>query len=540
MYDLVDLNGKARMHSLLRHRVLSPIAVSLALIAWQLPALSGDARPLPGMSGGTAAGFRTIRLPTEKLLPDNAPNEFEVSLEEASPIDLATSLALAGAENPEIMIALQRTVAATARQQYAAAQALPNINLGTNFDFHHGALQQANGNILQVNRDAMYIGAGAQAVAAGSVSIPGVQYNLNVGESLFRYYEMRQRRDAAAHRINAVRNQILMNVSVAYVDLVGAQAQRSLAVQSRKEAHEFALITAAYAKTGQGLPADAERAATELELREADLVRAEAEVAVASAHLAELLNLNHSYRMYATDNYLVPHPAVPELIPRTELLAIALIQRPELHEHQALVHAALMGLQSAKMLPFSPQIMFGFSSGMFGGGSNLVAGPTSVSGAAPNQARFSTLDGRSDLDAVAYWSLRNLGVGNKALISGAQARWQQADLDMLNTLNRIRQEVVDAQIRTHTYYSQLHLRERAVRAGLEAHREDLIRIRSNEGRPIETLDSLRLLKQARQDYVETIVRYNKAHFELYTALGNPPADMIVRPVNTKAAPMVAP
>lgn len=540
MYDLVDLNWKARMHSLLRHRVLSPIAVSVALIAWQSPAFSGDARPLPGMSGGTAAGFRTIRLPTEKLLPDNAPNEFEVSLEEASPIDLATSLALAGAENPEIMIALQRTVAATARQQYAAAQALPNINLGTNFDFHHGALQQASGNILQVNRDAMYIGAGAQAVAAGSVSIPGVQYNLNVGESLFRYYEMRQRRDAAAHRINAVRNQILMNVSVAYVDLVGAQAQRSLAVQSRKEAHEFALITAAYAKTGQGLPADAERAATELELREADLVRAEAEVAVASAHLAELLNLNHSYRMYATDNYLVPHPAVPELIPRTELLAIALIQRPELHEHQALVHAALMGLQSAKMLPFSPQIMFGFSSGMFGGGSNLVAGPTSVSGAAPNQARFSTLDGRSDLDAVAYWSLRNLGVGNKALISGAQARWQQADLEMLNTLNRIRQEVVDAQIRTHTYYSQLHLRERAVRAGLEAHREDLIRIRSNEGRPIETLDSLRLLKQARQDYVETIVRYNKAHFELYTALGNPPADMIVRPVNTKAAPMVAP
>jgi outer membrane protein TolC len=540
MYDLVGLNWKARMHSLLRHWILSLVVVGLTLIGWQSPLISSDERSLPGMSGGTAAGFRSIRLPTEKLLPDKAPNEFEVSLEEASPIDLATSLALAGAENPEIMIALQRTVAATARQQYAAAQVLPSINLGTNFDFHHGALQQASGNILRVNRDAMYIGAGAQAVAAGTVSIPGVQYNLNVGESLFRYYEMRQRRDAAAHRINAVRNQILMNVSVAYVDLVGAQAQRSLAVQSRKEAYEIAQITAAYAKTGQGLPSDAERAAAELQLRDADLARAEADVAVASAHLAELLNLNHSHRMYATDNYLVPHPAVPELIPRTELLAIALIQRPELHEQQALVHAALMGLQNAKMLPFSPQIMFGFSSGMFGGGSNLVAGPTSVSGAAPDQARFSTLDGRSDLDAVAYWSLRNLGVGNKALISIAQARWQQADLELLNTLNRIRQEVVDAQIRTHTYYSQLHLRERAVRAGLEAHQEDLIRIRSNEGRPIETLDSLRLLKQARQDYVETIVRYNKAHFELYTALGNPPANMIVRPVNANAVPMVAP
>jgi outer membrane protein TolC len=525
----------------LRFRWLPSVTLCATMVvAGRAPSYADDGR-LPLMKGTTAVALRTGRLPTEKLLPDDPANEIKVSLEdEASPIDLATSLALAGDENPQILIAMQRTVAATARQQFAAAQALPNINLGTNFDFHHGALQQASGNILNVNRDAMYIGAGAQAVAAGSVSIPGVQYNLNVGESLFRYYEMRQRRDASAHRINAVRNQILMHVAVAYMDLVAAQAQRSLAIQAKKESQEVARITSAYAKTGQGLPADAERAATELELRDADLVRAEAEVNVASARLAELLNLNHSYRMHATDNYLVPHPAVPELIPRTELMAIALIQRPELQEHQALVHAALMGLQNAKLLPFSPSIMFGFSSGMFGGGSNLVAGSTSVSGAEPNQARFSTLDGRSDLDAVAYWSLRNLGVGNKALINIAQTRWQQADLEMLNTLNRIRQEVVDAQIRTHTYYSQLHLRERSVLTGLDAFRHDMIRIRSNEGRPIETLDSLRLLRQARQNYVETIVRYNKAHFELYTALGSPPADMIVRPLATDEASTIAP
>jgi outer membrane protein TolC len=532
MYDQPG-HKLARRQCLRRHRSLFSIGLLLASASTSL----GGENPRSEHREVPAVGYRSSRLPSERLLPPDPANEIKVPLDEqASPIDLATSLALAGAENPEILIAMQRTVAATARQQYAAAQALPNINLGTNFDLHRGALQQANGNILQVNRDAMYIGAGAQAVAAGSVSIPGVQYNLNVGESLFRYYELRQRREAAAHRINAVRNQILMNVATAYVDLVAAQAQRSLAIQAKKEMQEVAQITAAFAKTGQGLPADAERAAAELELRAADLVRAEAEVAVASARLAELLNLQYSSRLHAADNYLVPHPAVPELIPRTELLAIALIQRPELHEHQALVQAALIGLKNAKMLPFSPQIMFGFSSGGFGGGSNLVAGSTSVSGAATDQARFSSLDGRTDLDAVAYWSLRNLGVGNKAIINVAQARWQQADLELLNTLNRVRQEVVDAQVRTHTYFSQLHLRERAVLAGLAAHNEDLIRIRSNEGHPIEALDSLRLLKQARQDYVETIVRYNKAHFELYTALGSPPANMVVRLVDTDNSP----
>lgn len=517
-------------------------SLALCLVGAMGVACGADPPNIPPSPNRSAAG-QTSRLPVAgRLLPAENPQEIKLSLDEVAPIDLTTSLALAGAENPHILVAMNRTLAATARQQLAAAQALPNINLGMNFDLHNGALQQASGNVLQVNRDAFYIGTGAQAVAAGSVSIPGIQYNLNVGESLFRYYEMQRRRDAAVHHVTAVRNQVLVGVANAYIDLVGTQALRSVAYQARTETQEAAQITAAYAKTGQGLPADAERAATELELREADLVRAEADVSVASARLAELLNLKQSQRLYAADNYLVPHPAVPELIPRAELLAIALIQRPELHEHQSLVHAALMDLYNARMLPFSPQVMFGYSDGMFGGGSNLVAGPTSVSGAAPNQARFSTLYGRSDLDVVAFWSLRNLGIGNKALIGAAQARWEREDFELLETMNRVRQEVVDAQIRTHAYYSQLHLRERAVQSSLKASREDMIRIRSNDGRPIETLNSLRLLRKARRDYVETIVNYNKAHVDLYVALGNPPVDMITRPASTDdlAVPLPAP
>jgi len=107
--------------------------------------------------------------------------------------------------------------------------------------------------------------------------------------------------------------------------------------------------------------------------------------------------------------------------------------------------------------------------------------------------------------------------------------------------DRVRQEVVDAQVRTHAYFAQINVREKAVRTGLLAQREDLARIRSNEGLPIETLDSVRLLREARRSYIKTIVEYNRAHFQLYTALGSPPADMLVRnvdngPHNRKAVP----
>src|SRR4051794_23242652 len=55
------------------------------------------------------------------------------------PIDLRTALDLAGAGNPELMIARQRVAEVSAVRQLAAAQLLPNLNVGTNYDLHRGA-----------------------------------------------------------------------------------------------------------------------------------------------------------------------------------------------------------------------------------------------------------------------------------------------------------------------------------------------------------------------------------------------------------------
>src|SRR4029077_15060131 len=108
--------------------------------------------------------------PTEPLLPQ-APSFMGTSF---VPIDLNTALRLAGVQNPDILVAQSRVVESEALRQLAAAQFLPSINLGTNYDSHTGPLQQSNGNILSVNRSALYVGAGANAIAAGSVNIPGV------------------------------------------------------------------------------------------------------------------------------------------------------------------------------------------------------------------------------------------------------------------------------------------------------------------------------------------------------------------------------
>ena len=80
---------------------------------------------------------------------------------EVQPIDLDTALRLAGVQNPELNVARQRVLEAVAVRQLAAARFLPSINPGMNYDTHSGNLQQSNGNILSVNRSAVYVGAGA-------------------------------------------------------------------------------------------------------------------------------------------------------------------------------------------------------------------------------------------------------------------------------------------------------------------------------------------------------------------------------------------
>ena len=160
-------------------------------------------------------------------------------------IDLPSALRLAGSQNPALAIAYQRTLAATAEQQFAAAKLLPNLNGGTNFDGHSGVLQQSSGNILNVHRDSLYVGAGAGAVSAGTVCIPGVQYNVNLSDAIFDYLITRPAIDRARFLNQAVGNTLQRDAALAYGELLRAEGIRAIMRQIRDDAAEVARVTAA-------------------------------------------------------------------------------------------------------------------------------------------------------------------------------------------------------------------------------------------------------------------------------------------------------
>jgi outer membrane protein TolC len=443
---------------------------------------------------------------------------------EVQPIDLTTALNLAGVQNPELNIARTRILEAAAMRQLAAAYFLPSINPGMNYDSHTGNLQQSDGNILSLNRSAVYVGAGANAVGSGTVTVPGVFLAENIGQGIFMYLAARQTVRQREFQTIAVRNQMFLQVAWAYSELLRAEGRHAAQLQAREEARLIAKLTADYARTGQGREADANRAATRLARREADIQAAEGEVLAASANLCRLLNLDPSIRLHPTDAFVVPFPIVPDPMPVAELIALGLLNRPELAAQRAAIQAALMNLYGAKILPFSPTTLIGFSAGGYAGGSNLV------------RPIFSGMGGRTDLDAIMYWTIQNLGLGNVALIHLADAQLQMTKFQQIEILNRVRADVAEAYARTHARYAQIGAYEDAVRSGYLAYHEDLERtmlMGSNRPRdvlPIELLNSFDLLANGRVEYVDAIIDYNKAQFAMYVALGQPPASSLAHPV----------
>jgi outer membrane protein TolC len=434
------------------------------------------------------------------------------------PIDLETALGLAGVDNPTIALAREAVRASLAEQQQARALLLPTLHAGASIDMHRGTLQSAQGVIEDVNRQALYAGAGASAVGAGTVAVPGVSLSAQIAEAVFEPVAARQHLAAANFDALAVRNAVLLDVTTGYFALAGAEARVAAFRASESDVGEVARLTANFVSVGQGREADAERARSEALLLHTQEQAAEEEVAVTSADLARLLNMDPAVRL-RPDGGLIPLVAlVDPRIGLEALVQIALANRPEVAARSATVAATETRLREEQVRPFVPHLVVGYSAGAFGGGSNQT------------DTRFGHFDGRTDFDVLAVWSLEDFGLGNLAEQRRRRAEVGEAAAERLRIIDRIRREVADAYAVSAARLRAMEIARRRVEMAQEAYQLDLRRIKNLIGiprlkvtaYPIEVLNSAALLTTARQDLVRAIIGYDQAQFQLLVALGQPP------------------
>lgn len=427
------------------------------------------------------------------------------------PIDLPTALRLAEADNPQVVLAREQIRQAYAEADQAGVLWLPSVRGGVHWNKHEGTLQESNGNVIDVSRASLYAGGGAQAVGAGSPAIPGLWANFHLADAIFQPLAARQRMGARQRAASAVRNDVLLNVSLAYLELLRSAQDIAIARDVHQKTQDLSRVTDAYVRTGQGLQADADRMHVELALRENDLVRSEESLAVASARLAQLLRLDPCLCLEPIDTVVLPLCLTPLDADCCMLVAQAQVNRPEVMQNRYLIGEAAERLRRERYAPLVPTVVVGSSYGGFGGGMG---------------SDINNFDDRFDLDANAYWEIRNLGAGERASRGTAVSRVRQAEIQLGAVQDLIAREVAEAFAQVRHRQQQIDVARRAVRAASDSYQHNLVRIQQGQGLPIEALQSTQALLQARREYLRTIIDYNSAQFGLQRALGWPPGPLV--------------
>ncbi len=426
------------------------------------------------------------------------------------PIDLATALRLADAANPTIGAARALVLEALANRMAARSLLLPSLNTGVSYRGHEGFLERSSGKITNDSLQSLYVGSGVSPIGTAPAQLPGVNIQTPLTDAWFEPLAARQRLAGARFHAQSTANEILLDVATLYLQLLGNQSILGAQRLSELQAHDVVNITRHFAEFGEGRDSDANRAFSQWKRRRADVLKAEEEVAVTAARLANRLNLDPSVRLEAAGGPLVPLELVDLETPQRELLQVALRQRPDIAARTAAIGEAEAHLKQEVGRPLLPTLWVGFSGGAFGGGSNLVP---------PLVGNFA---GRTDFDVRVYWTLLNLGAGNLSLIKERRARVGQMAAEQSATINLARGEVSAALADSRAAFNEVGVARSELASAELGFKEDLERSRQNLGRPIEVLNSLTLLAQARVNLIRALVHYDQAQFTLWVALGSPP------------------
>lgn len=419
-------------------------------------------------------------------------------------LSLSGVLDLADVRNPNVILARERINEAYARVNRAEALWLPSLRAGLNYNHHEGSIQDVAGKVFNTTRSSLYGGLGANAVGAGSPAVPGLVAQFHLSDAIFLPRSAAHQAASRQFGASAMRNDTLRDTAVGYLELVRSEHALAIADEALANTRKLAELTAQYAEAGEGLQSDHQRMEAELALRQDRLVSAQEDLQVASARLAQLLHSDPASQIVSGEPAVVPLSLITLDKTPAEFVALGLSRRPELAEHQHLVCEAVEKLNREKYAPLIPSVLLGVSYGGLGG---------SIGSSIRNT------DDRLDADAVAYWEIRNLGAGERAARDEASSVIRQAQWRQVALLDRVAREVAEAHTQVAQRERRIEATQRAIQSAERSYALNLQRIENRQGLPIEVLQSIQALATARQAYLNSVIDFNIAQFQLCRALG---------------------
>ena len=140
---------------------------------------------------------------------------------------------------------------------------------------------------------------------------------------------------------------------------------------------------------------------------------------------------------------------------------------------------------------------------------------------------FGNFGGRNDTAASLFWDLRGLGFMDCAIMRQRAAEHETARLEKIRVQAQVAADVIASyQIRQTADRQIVEAREALVEA-LDSLQLNFLNIRQGTElpratRPIEVLQPIQALAQARLDYLDSVIAYNRAQFRLKRSIGQAP------------------
>ncbi len=403
------------------------------------------------------------------------------------PVDLPTVMRLASGRNLDVQLVREELREAHADMVSAGWWALPTIRPAVRFNWIDGNVQGTSGNIVDVDKRNAFAGA-------------GVYLDWELGDALFEQLAAKQRANASRQGVQAGINDATARAAEAYFDLLRAQTSLGIADESLALYDNLAKETQAQADAGGGFRGDVLRARARFSHAVVVQRKAQESQRVAAARLREILDLPRDVQLFASESQPVKLDLVDADAPEAELFSKALAGRPELRQARFGAQAAKARRDQTTMGPLIPRVTAGWEGGTFG-------------------RSLGSSKGTSDVGVGLSWKVGRGGIGDTSRQAAAAARERQARIKIRMTEQRIVREVASAQAAAQSRAEAIEAAEVGAREAKEAlglYRE---RQKIGVGIPLDAIVAEETFTQARLDYLDAVIGYNKAQIQLLRAVG---------------------
>ena len=407
------------------------------------------------------------------------------------PIDLPTTLRLAGAQNLDVQLAHNAVAEAHANYVSALERFLPTLAPSASYLHHSGFDQDVNGRMVDVTKHNDTTGAYLTA------QIP-------VGDAIFTALQTHQLMAAADAGATAQEQDSGLTAAQQYFALVSAGALVEVVNDSLRISQTYEQQLKEAVQIGIAFKGDALRVQTQTERLQLDLTRARQQQRLAAAQLAQTLHLQPTVELIPAEREPAPLALSDLTASPEELIRTALRNRPELARSTAQIAAAEESRRGAIYGPLLPTIGGQAFAGQFNGG---PADASSTGGA------------RRDYAVGLSWKIGPGGLLDFGRIRASGAKLTAAELSDEKLRDQIGREVVDGYTRVQSLFEQL----RVARVNLNSAEETLRLTRQRKqmgvGVVLEDIQAQQELQKVRTDLVAIVTELNQQQYALSHSVG---------------------